>query len=371
MPSSQPLIKTFANIELNATPTENSHVVPLSYLNEHFLKTAIVAPVWASNHNYSLGELVLYEGSLYKSTINHNTYVPSSLNGWETAYLTDIATNTSYGLVRPDSESFNIRNGVISLKPATATTVGGVRLGSGLTATNGVCSTIWSRKEIAPSFSGRINISDNVGVYCVYPSSASTSISLLTSGCAASDDYDIEITLLLVQPDSATTYSFPNSVSWLGSAPSLTSSNTVYVVDLRSYDMGEHWYAEYRGTVSAEFIVEPDRLVKSSQVVSAGVINLYENKSVYIADITSLNAITYTINSSGLDTSVATTATTTPVILFDFYLTAKKETNVTFTGVSWLDLEMPVFVWDGTYLLSFASFDGGLTWLGSFCGLIE
>lgn len=249
-----PDLKAYQNITLVAEPTDENHLVTKSYLDNNFLSIDSVAPAYASGTMYAVGDLVVYNGGLYRCTTAGTSNLPSTLSGWAVAYLTDLATSTTYGLVRPNSASFTVSNGITSLRTATASVLGGIKVGDGVSISSGTLSVSWGRKKTLKQLAGTVALTDLYAVYCVAPL-INTTISFTTTGLTASTStYSIEFTLILVQPSTAITFTMPSTVTWLGDQPSLDEASTAYIIEMRSYNGGTSWFASYKGSVASNSI---------------------------------------------------------------------------------------------------------------------
>lgn len=244
-------LKAFANIELNATPTADNHLVTKSYLTNNFIAGSSVASAWSGSGNYSVGDLVFYNGKLYRCTTAGTSNNPSG-SGWVEAKVTDTATTTSYGLVKPGT-GISVSSGTLLLNSATASSLGGVKVGDGLTVSSGTVSVSWGRKKALSQMTGLLTLANNIGVY-VISAMMNTTISFNTVNLITLTGYSIEFTLILVEPVSLITYTLPGTVTWLNDAPVMDTINTAYIIDVFSYNTGGTWFASYKGSVPSSAI---------------------------------------------------------------------------------------------------------------------
>jgi len=361
-------LQAFANITIEGTPSDSSHLVTVSYVSDRYVPWQVVAPLWSSSASYVVGDIVYYIGQLYRCTTNNPTTPPLMEVDWTKTYLTNVATTTTYGLVRPDSTTINVSNGNISIKPATTSSLGGVVVGKGLAVSSGVCSAAFGRREICICSPGVV-LYDDIYNYCVEVRGDKT-FSFDTSQLTSLSGYDIEFNLIIAKADSgfSPTYTFPSSLVWLGDAPSFSSDRSTFLIYVRSYDGGSSWLAEFKGvvgldatlTLSRESMLKPINIITPTSGGDAVVV-LDGEKSLYSVDLSAHSEASITFDSSHL---VLPSVAYTQVIVFDLFVKVANSPSVNFVDIGWLDFEQPRLR-NGTYIFSFISFDGGTTWLGS------
>lgn len=248
-----PDLKAYANIELNATPTADNHLVTKSYLSNNFISSSIIAPEWDDEAIYNQGDSVMYNGKLYHCTGTSYTSPPTTATSvWVEAKLGDTASSSSYGIVKPGT-GLTINNGTLNLTAATTSATGGVIVGDGLTVSSGTVSVSWGRKKAQSQTSGNILLIDSIGVYIV-KAYTNTTISFLTTYVISTIGYSIGFTLILVEQIPLVTYTLPNTVTWLNDAPVMDTTNTAHIIEMNSYNLGSSWFATYKGSMPSSAV---------------------------------------------------------------------------------------------------------------------